>query len=96
MRLNCTNGALEACLKEENAAEPGQAGTERKLLSKTEKEQELKEALEITNKGLVMANNTMWPIIELDMLPGSEETDETIIKQFNWEVVDFKEEYMDF
>ena len=31
MRLNCTNGALEACLKEENAAEPGQAGTERKL-----------------------------------------------------------------
>lgn len=30
------------------------------------------------------------------MLPGSEETDETIIKQFEWEVVDFTEEYMDF
>lgn len=30
------------------------------------------------------------------MLPGSDETDETIIKQFNWEVVDFKQEYMDF
>jgi len=45
---------------------------------------------------MVRLNNTMQPIIQLDMLPGSDETDETIIKQFNWEVVDFKQEYMDF
>ena len=45
---------------------------------------------------MVKVNNTYEPLIELDMLPGSEETDETIIKQFLWEVVDFTEEYMDF
>jgi len=30
------------------------------------------------------------------MIPGSDETDEKLIKKFTWEVVDFKEEYMDF
>jgi predicted RNA-binding protein with PUA domain len=66
------------------------------LQSSKNKDQELREALEITNRGMVRLNNTMQPIIQLDMLPGSDETDETIIKQFNWEVVDFKQEYMDF
>lgn len=30
------------------------------------------------------------------MIPGSDESDETLIKKFTWEVVDFKNEYMDF
>jgi hypothetical protein len=38
----------------------------------------------------------MYPVIELNMLPGSDETDVKQIEQFTWECVDFKEEYMDF
>jgi hypothetical protein len=38
----------------------------------------------------------MYPVIELNMLPGSDETDVKQIEQFTWECVDFKEEFMDF
>jgi len=52
--------------------------------------------MQIINSGLVLANRTQYPVIELDMVPGSIETNVTAIEQFTWECVDFKEEYMDF
>ena len=54
------------------------------------------EAMSIVNQGLVKVDRVMYPVIELNMLPGSEETDVTQIEQFTWECVDFKEGWLDF
>lgn len=84
MRQNCTNGNEAACPKQ----------IQRKL--QTTVEQARREAVDIMNQGLVPVNKTMASVIKLDMVPGSSETNVTLIKQFTWECVDFTENYMDF
>lgn len=99
LRQNCTNGNyLTTCdqAKVDKANKVEKVETARKLQTDTTSEQARVEAMQIINSGLVLANRTQYPVIELDMVPGSIETNVTAIEQFTWECVDFKEEYMDF
>ena len=49
----------------------------------------------IVNKGIVRLNSTIYPVLDLQMVPGGIESDETKLK-FSWECVDFKEHHIDF
>jgi hypothetical protein len=55
----------------------------------------LKEALTIVNKGVLKVNRETYPVLDLQMVPGSDESNLSKLK-FQWECVDFKEKWMDF
>jgi len=68
LRKNCTNGDLEACSNVTNSeanvqGPPNDQRQKAGRLLLSAKDQELQEALEITNKGMIMVNKTLFPII---------------------------------
>lgn len=57
-------------------------------------DQETKEAVEIVNRGLVLVNETLWPILNLTMKAGIESNQSQL--EMAWRCEDFKPLYMDF
>ena len=55
--------------------------------------QDSKEAITIVNRGLAEVNNTMVPIVNLNMKPGPD-TDANMLN-FTWTCVDFLPNHMD-
>ena len=80
MRKNCTNG--EPCPQE------------RSLKAKKNLTTEVYQALEITNRGILKINHTYTPVVNLEMVAGSDSNVTRLA--FTWKCVDFKPEYMDF
>ena len=65
-------------------------------LSKFSKSDELieQEAIEIINRGIVVINNTDFPIVDLQIIAGIE-TDPQFLN-FTYECIKFKPTYMEF
>lgn len=86
MKQNCTN----------KMANPDQCMNRRMLKAnkvKSKQDQETLDAIEIINRGLVLVNNTIYPVIELEMDPSIDSDWNDL--QFTWECTDFKPLYID-
>ena len=80
---NCTNGGL--CEQQKNRRLEEQ---------KIDFEQEMKEAIEIVNHGLIWENNTYNPIVRVSVIPGIESDPSWL--NFTWICTNFTNLYMDF
>jgi hypothetical protein len=60
-------------------------------LTEWEKQQQ---AIEIVNKGLISVNTTMYPIVDLHMIPGIDSDERHL--NFTWICINFTNTYMDF
>jgi len=47
------------------------------------------------NRGLIFANKTYHPVVQINVLPGSNLSNKTVIQEFDWKIVDFTPNYMD-
>jgi hypothetical protein len=84
MRQNCTNSTNNSALCKS-----------RRLQTAPLTPAEIKQqAIDISNLGLVVVNNTLQPVLQLHMLPGTE-TDPHFLN-FTWTCVNFEPMYMDF
>ena len=80
MQRNLTNGSI--------------SHSERRLNATSNSSSELIQSLEIMNRGMLKVNNTLVPVVNLEIIAGPE-SDKSAL-DFTWKCVDFKPDYMDF
>lgn len=86
MRQNCTDLKANPDFCIERRQLQGQAQN----ISDSER---VKEAIEIVNRGLVFINESLYPVVELEMKPGNFSDWRDL--NFTWSCVDFQPTYMD-